>query len=194
MAIEFIQVRTWQTQRKFTLLRDRILVESTTWRKFNKFEIRLENLGFEIQYQADNTTYWKIALRILIATMVFSFFGVLGAYGDHPFQWISAMAIGFVLTTWVYFRPYQDDLFLTGGQTNLVFFRNAPSETAVFDFIEKIKDNYKSLLKEKYTTFTRDTPESDYYARLSWLLENGIISSSEHTEYKVTFDIQKLLL
>ena len=194
MAIEFIQKRTWQTQRKFTLFQDRIVVESTSWRKINKFEVRLENLGFEIQYQADNTTYWKIALRILIATTVFSFLGVLGAYGDHLFQWISAMVIGFVMTTWVYFRPYQDDLFLTGGQTNLVLFRNLPTETAVFDFIEKIKGNYNSLLKEKYTAFTRDTPESDYYARLGWLLDNGIISSSEHTEYKVTFDIQKLLL
>lgn len=193
MAIEFIQTRTWQTIRKFTLYQDRILVESTTWRKVEKFEVRLENLGFEIQYRADNIFYWKVALRGLVMATVISFIGLLDAFGGNPVQWLSATALGFVLTIWVYFRPYQDDLFITGGQSNLVFFRNAPSEAVVLDFIEKIKYNYRGILKEKYTAFTRDTQEHDYYARLSWLLENGIIDKSEHSEYKVTFDIQKLL-
>jgi hypothetical protein len=82
---------------------------------------------------------------------------------------------------------------LVGGQTNLVFYRDIPNEKEVLEFIEKVKDQVRRHLKEKYTSFDNITDEKDFYNRINWLRDREVISDTEHLEYKTRFDRQKLL-
>ncbi len=86
------------------------------------------------------------------------------------------------------------DVYLTGGLKNLVFFRNKPSEEKVLEFINLIIEAKKEKIKKTYLIFDRYTNEEEYYARLSWLKNEGIISEEEYEERKIDFEIKRLLL
>lgn len=193
MAIELVQKKAWQTERRFVLYSDRLVVESITWRRVVQYDVRLDQLGFDLLYEAENTAIWKLALRFTMFTAAFAAIGLLGALEGDFLPWLLVTIFSFLAATWVFFRPYMDDLILAGGAVKLRLFRATPSEKVVLDFVEQIKFQYKENLKERYTVFDEATAESDYYARLGWLLENGVITEEEHDEFKVTFDIQKLL-
>ena len=56
--------------RKHTVFEDRVLVEMKSISKIDKYEIRIDKLGFETQYQADNTLPGKIFFVVCIVIPV----------------------------------------------------------------------------------------------------------------------------
>jgi hypothetical protein len=192
MTTEFQQKRGLNF-RKFTLTSDKILVETRTLRKNHKYEIKLDRIGLDIHYQSDNTIAGKIFFGICIALVVGSVFSVFFTTGKDTNISIINAVLWTLMACFAYFKPHQDDIFLVGGQTNLVFYRDIPNEKVVLEFIDKVKENVKIYLKEKYTIFDSTTGEQDFYSRINWLRDREIISYSEYVEYKTQFDTQKLL-
>jgi hypothetical protein len=135
----------------------------------------------------------KIFLGVCIALVIASIFGFFLGNEKISKLWIFNGAIWILMGCFAYFKQHQDDIYLVGGQTNLVFYRNIPNEKAVMEFIDKVRDQVKIYLKEKYTTFDITTSEQDYYNRINWLRDREVISSAEYAEYKALFDTQKLL-
>jgi hypothetical protein len=192
MTTEFQQKRGLNF-RKFTLTSDRIIIETRTLTKNDKYEIKLDRVGLDTHYQSDNTIAGKIFLGVCIVLVVGSFFGIFYSKGNDINTWIFNAVLWTLIACFVYFKPHQDDIFLVGGQTNLVFYRDVPNEKNVIDFINKVKERVKIYLKEKYTAFDNTTVEQDFYNRINWLRDSEIISYSEYVEYKTQFDTQKLL-
>lgn len=54
MRTEFSQQRGMNS-RKFVLTSNKMIVETKTIRKIEKFEVKLDRLGLDIHYQADDT-------------------------------------------------------------------------------------------------------------------------------------------
>jgi len=192
MKTEFKQIRG-ANSRKFILTSDKITVETKTLRKNNKYEIKLDFLGFDIHYQSDNTLPGKIFLGVCFIWIVGSTLGYLNTEGKESGFWIFNAILGVLMACFAYFKQHQDDIYLVGGQTNLVFYRDIPNEQAVLEFIETVKIQARSYLKEKYTVFDNSTPEQDFYGRINWLREREVISYSEYIEFKTNYDTQKLL-
>jgi hypothetical protein len=179
--------------RTFTLTSDRIIVETKTLRKNDKYEVKLDRLGLDIHYQSDNTMPGKIFLGVCIALVIVSIFGFFLSNENNSKIWIFNGAIWILMGCLAFFKQHQDDIYLVGGQTNLVFYRNIPNEKVVLEFIDKVRGQVKIYLKEKYTTFDIATSEQDFYNRLNWLRDREVISSAEFAEYKAIFDTQKLI-
>jgi hypothetical protein len=179
--------------RKFLLTPDKIIVETKTLRKNSKYEVKLERLGLDLHYQSDSTIAGKIFFGLCIALVIGSIFGIFYSTGKDINTWIFNAVLWTLIACFAYFKPHQDDVYLVGGQTNLVFYRNIPDEKVVLEFIDKIKEHVKSYLKEKHTIFDSTTLEQDYYNRINWLRDREIISYSEYIEYKTHFDTQRLL-
>jgi hypothetical protein len=192
MTTEFQQKRGLNF-RKFTLTSDKILVETRTLRKNHKYEIKLDRIGLDIHYQSDNTIAGKIFFGICITLVIGSVFGIFLTTGKDTNISIINAVLWTLMACFAYFKPHQDDIFLVGGQTNLVFYRDIPNEKNVLEFIDRVKENVKIYLKEKYTIFDSTTVEQDFYGRINWLRDREIISYSEYVEYKTRFDNQKLL-
>jgi len=192
MKTEFQQKRRLNF-RKFTLTSDKIIVETRTLRKNDKYEIKLDRVGLETHYQSDNTIAGKIFFGICIALVVGSIFGIIYSTGKDINIWIFNAVLWTFMACFAYFKPHQDDIYLVGGQTNLVFYRDIPNEKNVIEFIDKVKVHVKIYLKEKYTIFDSTTVEQDFYNKINWLRDREIISYSEYVEYKTQFDTQKLL-
>jgi len=190
--VDFKQIRG-SNFRKFKLTPSKIIIETRSSRKNIKYEVKLDRLGFDIFYQSDNTTPGIIMFGICIAI-------IIGATIEHftsgtldtpglIVTWISCC--GFCLLN--YLKQHQDDIYLTGGEVNLVFYRNKPNEETVLNFIEEVKKQTKLFLKEKYTVFDDTTTEHDFYNRMIWLREHEIIDQNEYITYINEFEIQKLL-
>ena len=192
MSIEF-QQKKGLNFRKFILTSDKIIVERRTFRKNEKYEVKLDKLGLDIHYQADNNIAGKIFLGVCLVLTIGSVFGIFFSTGKDITTWIVNAVLWTVMSFIAYIKPHDDDIFLVGGQINLVFYRDVPNEKDVLAFIEKIKQHVKIYMLDKYTVFDSMTKDFDYYNRLHWLRDLEIISQSEYTEYKKAFDLQKLL-
>lgn len=191
MKVEFSQIKGIN-KRKFVLYTDRIVVETTTIRKIDKYEVKLDQLGLNIHCQSDNTLPSKIVFVCCLILLLGSIIGIIFSTGQDKVPWIVNSILWSLIACFTYFKKPQNDICLVGGRINLVFFQNIPNETEVFEFIEKVKAQIKFYLKEKYTVFDNTTDERDFYGRLNWLLDREVISQSEFLEIKKKFELQKL--
>ena len=179
--------------RKFTLTNNKIIVETRTYWKNNKFEIKLDRIGLDTHYQSDNTIVGKLFFGVCVAVVVLLLFGSIFSTGKDVKTCSIGAGMFSLMACFAYFKPHNDDIYLVNGQYNLVFYRDIPNEKAVIEFIDSVKDQAKVYMKEKYTVFDSTTSDQDFYSRLNWLRDNEIISFSEYAEYKTNYDTQKLL-
>jgi hypothetical protein len=189
---EFIQKRGLNC-RKFILTNDKIIIETTTYRKIDKYEVKLERLGFDIHYQSDNTLPGKILFMFTLIWFVGSILSIIFAGKENTGFWIFSAIGSAFFSVFNFFRQHQDDIFLVGGATNLVLYRDIPNEKLVLEFIDQINLRHKQLLREKYMPFENYTNEEDYIQTLDWLFDKGVISSVERNEYLTKYKTHKLL-
>ena len=191
MIKEFIQKRGFNF-RKFFLYSDKIVIETKTLSKITKYEIKIDNIGFDIVYVADNVAVGKIMFIICILAPIF-----LTVLRLIPLQGISNGSLlisyifcwGFAILN--YLKQHQDDIFLKGSQ-NLVFYRNIPKEQEVKEFINLVVSTSKNYFKNKYYRFDDYTDENEFKNTMKWLLDKEIISVYEFDKIKNEFHIKKL--
>lgn len=126
MSIEF-QQKKGLNFRKFVLTSDKIIVERRTFRKNEKYEVKLDKLGLDIHYQADNNIAGKIFLGVCLVLTIGSVFGIFLSTGKDITTWIVNAVLWTVMSFIAYIKPHDDDIFLVGGQINLVFYRDVPN-------------------------------------------------------------------
>lgn len=189
---EFIQKRGLNC-RKFILTNDKIIIETTTYRKIDKYEVKLDRLGFDIHYQSDNTLPGKILFVFTLIWFVGSILSIIFAGKENTGFWIFSAIGSAFFSAFNFFRQHQDDIFLVGGGTNIVFYRDIPNERLVLEFIDHVNLKHRHLLKEKYTPVENYTNEDDYIQTLNWLFDRGAISNEELNEYQTKFRTYKLL-
>ena len=179
--------------RKYTLTEDKILVETRSLRKNEKYEVMLDNVGLDKLYKSDSTIPGKIFFFICLAIpIVLTIAKLLGANVDNN-SIIINYVIWFALALVGYFKKSQDDIYLTGGQIALVFYRTIPSEKEVLEFIDKIIVASKKFVKEKYAKVNIDIPQEIFFGRLNFLLEKNVITESEYYEIKKEYELKKLI-
>ncbi|GEO08812.1 hypothetical protein [Segetibacter aerophilus] len=179
--------------RRHTLFADKVLVETKSTSKIDKYEVRIEKLGFQTQYQADNTMPGKIFLVVCILIPVALTISELLLHNVGMRNLIVNYVCWLGLAIFSIFKQHQDDIYLVGGDKNLVFYRNIPSEQKVLEFIELVIKATKDNIKNKYLTFDPNTPDEEYIARLNWLKETDMITEEELENYKIDLEIKRLL-
>jgi hypothetical protein len=189
---EFIQKRGLNC-RKFILTNDKIIIETKTYRKIDKYEVKLDRLGFDIHYQSDNTLPGKILFAFTLIWFVVSILSIIFAGKENTGFWIFSAIGSAFFSAFNFFRQHQDDIFLVGGGTNIVFYRDIPDERLVLEFIDQLNLRQKHLLREKYTPVENYTNEDDYIQTLNWLYDKGAINSVELNEFQTKFKTHKLL-
>lgn len=192
MIKQFVQKRGLN-YRKHTLYEDKVVVESRTIRKIDRYEIKLDQLGADKHYQADNTMSGKIAVGIFAFMPVILFISSFFQPIDTGTMIIDTV-LGWSIALILYLKPHADDIYLVGGSRNLVFYRAVPNENEVLDFIDLIVATSRQYLKTKYASFDADTTEEEFMMRLSWLRSRGIITAREMESLKEDFQISRLLL
>ena len=179
--------------RKHTLFEDKVLVEMKSISKIDRYEIRIDKLGFQTQYQADNTLPGRIFLVVCIAIPVALTISELLLHNVGTRNLMVNYICWIGLAVFNILKQHQDDIYMVGGEKNLVFYRNVPSEEKVLAFIELINKTIKEYIKNKYLTFDPATPDEEYWARLNWLKETEMITEEEFEDYKIDLEIKRML-
>lgn len=182
------------SSKKFTIENDRIFIETNSFSKNTKLYVKLEKLGFELQYVKKNYYPKKLLLAVSwLFPIILNILYLTGtpdiASGGVFFFYIIAIVVSVVYAT----DGYQDDIYLAGGQSVLLFYRERPNEKEVLTFIEEVIKATKDFLKNKYTDFDSATTQQEFYNCINWLYEREIITRDEYIDYKASFDMQKLL-
>lgn len=191
MKTEFTQKKRFN-KRKFKLTHSSIQIESTSQNANNRYEVALENIGTKLHYHAESKRQYFIA-AIVMGSLYLSIVALhlAGRVEQNVVMGLSAPT-GIVLSV-LLLRSYKDDIFLVGGQTNIVFYRTKPSEKEVLEFINLIIEQRKNYLKSKYTDFDATTSDGEFFARLNWLRSQDIITTEEYQDYENSFNLLKLL-
>jgi hypothetical protein len=179
--------------RKYTLFSDKILIETKTIRENQKYELKLDKIGRNIHYQSDSTTVGKIAFYICLAIPIILWI----IYFFAPEKMDSGAAtintvIWWLLALMNILKKSKDDIYVTGGQINLEFFRTIPNEETVLEFINKVINTSKAYLIHKYAIVDVNIPEDVFLGRLNWLKDEEIICEKEFDELKNEYKIKKL--
>jgi len=180
--------------RKFILYSDRVHIETKSIRTNDSYEVKMEQIGYDKHYQSDSTIIGKIAHYIFIAIPIivwidYYFNPTDKKYGDCLFFTV----IFWFIALLGYLKKNKDDIFLVGGEKNLVFYRAIPNEQEVLDFIETVVATSKKYIKQKYTLIDSNIPEELFMNRIYWLKEKEIITESELFVLKEEYNIQKLV-
>lgn len=192
MDIEFKQKRGF-SERSYLLKEDRIIVKTKSLTRILNYEVRLDKIGFDKNFQADNPFVGKILFWVFITIpFVFMIAKFLGAKIDNSIIVINSILF-FFLAFLNFIKQHQDDIFLTGGETNLSFYRKYPDENAVLDFIEKIISASKKFQKNKLLDPILNLHPDSYIARTHWLKDNNIIGESEFNQLISEYETQRLL-
>ena len=181
------------SRRKFILYEDRIAVEIKTAQTTSKYEVDVRDTGDKLYYHAENTTGGKVLLACIffIPTIILTimFFRHTINSGQLAAAWFCCFAVAFL----AYIKENADDVYLTGGQKNLYFFRAIPSEEKVLEFIDLVKRTKKESLKNEHLAFDDETDEDEYYDKLKWLKAQNILTHEEYENAKIDFEIKRLL-
>lgn len=180
--------------RKHTLYEDKIVVETKTPQHTLKYEIRIDEVGFNIHYEKENTIQSKFFLWILLLAPFIAISVSYFVHNKFDFKIVLLLfGMCYFLAFLVYIKDNKDDLFLI-GQKNLLFYREIPNESSVLEFIDLVIATSKKYLKEKYIIIEEDTIEDEFKARLNWLFEIKAITKDEVNDFKEDFKIKKLIL
>ncbi len=188
---EFSQKRGFSF-RKFHLYPNKVVVETRTIRKLEKFEIKIENVGFDTSYQADNIAIGKIWFFLCLAAPIF-----VHVLQFFPGQELSTTNLVILYAGCWFFallnflKQHQDDIILK-GQNDLIFYRNIPNEQKVLEFIELTKLTTKKYLRRKYLNTDDFIDNTEFRYTMKWLLEKDIISKSEYKKAINEFDLKNI--
>jgi hypothetical protein len=180
------------SRRKFVLYEDKIAVEIKTPQTTSRYEVDIRDTGDKLHYHAENTKGGKTILVCIFLIPIVMTILMLAGDSINSGQVLAVWFCCFVIAFLAYIKEHADDVYLTGGQTNLSFFRDIPSEQKVLEFIELIKSTKKENLKKEYVAFDNDTDEDEYYNRLRWLKEQRILTEEEYENAKIDFEIKRL--
>jgi hypothetical protein len=192
MIKEFKQKRKFN-YRKHTLYEDKVVVEYKTAKQTVKYEVKIDQIGYDIQYERENSIHRKVTcLFFLIAPII-----AIGMrfFIYHKFDYATTallFGMSYFLAFLIYMNEDKDDLFLI-GQKNLVFYRGIPSENEVLEFIDLVISISKKYFKSKYLIMDNHITEDEFIARLNWLLEMKIITSDELIDLNQDFKVKRLL-
>ena len=180
--------------RRYTLYSDKILIETKTIRKNQKYELKLDKVGHNIQYQSDSTIVGKIAFYVCLAIpiVLWIIHFVVSKQLDKGTAIINTI-LWWLLALINILKQHEDDIYLVGGQNSLAFFRTVPNEGIVLDFIQKVINSSKSYLRNKYGIVDVNISEDVFFARLNWLKEEEIISEKEFYEIKDEYRVKKII-
>ena len=192
MIKEFKQKRKFN-YRKHTLYEDKVVVEYKSAKQTVKYEVKIDQIGFDIHYERENSIHRKfMCYFFLIAPFI-----VIGirffVHNKFDFSTVGLIfGMSYIMLFLIYMNEDKDDLFLIGHK-NLVFYRNIPNENEVLDFIDLVISTSKKHLKSKYIVFDNHITEDDFFARLNWLLEMKIITIEELNDLREDFIVKRLL-
>jgi hypothetical protein len=192
MEKSFLQKRGFGF-RKFTLQNTTITVESKSLQNHAKYEVEIDKLGLETHYFKENTLPGKIFFGIILISILAVTVAEIRLrdmnYGQIAAIYFCAGALLFLS----FLKELKDDIYLTGGEKNLIFYRNKPSEEKVLAFIEVIKEAIKTRLKLKYLSGENYLNKEDYLSTLYWLRDIKIISDNELENYINDYEVKRLL-
>ena len=193
MIIAQFEQRQRLSKRKYILYADTIGVEMKGYDTTSRYEVELMDLGDKLHYHKESTTGGFIIFGCLLLLPVGMTFLWLTKGNINSGQVAAGWFCAIVLIWLAYIKEHVDDIYLTGGNKNILFFRNTPSEKEVLEFIELIKRTKNSFIKKQYLAFDKDTDEDEYYQTLKWLKAQKILSAEEYENAKIEFDIHKLI-
>jgi len=194
MIKEFIQKRGFNF-RKFFLYSDKVIIETRTLSKITKYEIKIDCIGFDVFYLADNAAVGKLMFIIcILAPIGLTVLRLFALQGIENGTLLISYLFCWGLAILNYLKEHQDDIYLKGTQNlDLVFYRNFPNEQEVKEFINLVVSTSKNYLKIKYFKFDDYTDENVFKNTMRWLLDKEIISVSEFEKINNEFQIKKLL-
>ena len=182
-----LQMRSYKIDRSLEFVE----VEYNSMKDKLKYKIKLNDIGNEIQYEADNVIGGKIFF--VITTLITLF--CLGYYffgnPEHP-GGILANVVGWGVISFIgVLIPNKDDIVIVNGNKEIRLFRTKPSEEKVIEFANNLINIVNNKKKEMLINF--DLSEVHFMDNIQWLFAINLINKKELEELKSDYKLKQLM-
>src|SRR5690606_33524457 len=131
-----------------------------------KYKIHITEVGSDIQYQSDNTLPGKIFVAVAGVAAVSCFLYYFFGNDEKPGLWLFNGVLALFFVVFGYLKPHMDDIIIVGGNKNVYFFREKPSEEIVLIFAKNLiklaNDEKKRILANI------DLKEEEFMQNINW--------------------------
>ena len=179
--------------RNFVLYSDRINVEIKTTSETARYDVKLEELGFELHYHTAHKSKLQVYIFCGVMLSLMATILIMDEKREDTGAVVFLGLILIIISITGFLTGIVDDIYLVGGPKKLLFFRNTPNEASVLEFIDTIKETQTLHYKTKYTFYNSRTIHEEYVSRLLWLKDTEVINEDEYGQLLHNFEISRLL-
>ena len=182
-----LQTRSYKIDRNLEFVE----VEYNSMKDKLKYRVKLNDIGNEIQYEADNVIagkiFFVITTLITLFCLGFYFFGNPEQPGGIL---VSALFWGFISIIGL-LVPNKDDIVIVNGNKEIRLFRTKPSEEKVIEFANHLINIANDKKKEMFINF--DLSEEHFLDNIQYLFAIDLINRKELEELKSEYKLKQLL-
>lgn len=182
-------------RRTFELAGDKLKMTYKTSSEIKEWSVNLDSIGNEILIERKSR---KGGLFLGLFFLAFGIF-ILAAYvlsGDNNLSlWaIIAMGIFYIgLGTLIFLSPLKNELHITGGYSQVIFFLESPSREHVEKFANSLIEKSKTIILSRYSKIDPDIPKETMMNQLNWLRTRGLLSENEYEQKKQEYKLKKII-
>lgn len=182
-----LQTRSYKIDRNLEFVE----VEYNSMKDKLKYRVKLNDIGNEIQYEADNVIGGKIFFVITCLITLFCLGFYLFGNPEHP-GGILANVVGWGVISFIgVLIPNKDDIVIVNGNKEIRLFRTKPSEEKVLEFANHLINIANNKKKEVLINF--DLNEEHFLDNIQYLFAIDLINRKELEELKYEYKLKQLL-
>lgn len=167
--------------RAFVLREDDIYILHKDFKQEREYSVNYLDLGLQFYRKNDH----QHRLLNWLAAATFSLCGIAFVLSSLELTNISSEELfytaGISGLIWLATRLRQtpSTLYLLGGEEQLAFLAEHPSEDALHDFLEELTDRIKDAYQNQYLDDQLDVPAEERRSRIQWLHQMKVLTRSE---------------
>ncbi len=168
-----------------------IEVEYNSMRDKLKYRVKINDVGNEIQYEADNVITGKIFFVITSLITLFCLGYYFFGNPTEPGGILVNVVIWGVISIIGLLVPNKDDIVIVNGNKEIRLFRTKPSEEKAVEFANHLINIANNKKKEMLINF--DLSEEHFMDNIQWMLAVDLINKTELEELKSQYKLKQLL-
>jgi hypothetical protein len=182
-------------RRTFELVGDKLKMTYKTSSGTKEWSVNIDSIGNDIliEKKSRRVSYWVGGFFLAFGLFILSVYIISG--GDTLPSW-AVITFGLFylgVGALIFFTPLNNELHITGGDSQITFFLESPSRTEVEKFANELMAKSKRIIIERYSKIDVDILEETMMNQLYWLRNRGFISESEYESKKSEYRTKRLM-
>ncbi|MCB0636965.1 MAG: hypothetical protein KDC54_10135 [Lewinella sp.] len=165
--------------KSFELRDEDVVVRDRTFRRELEYAVDYLDLGARTYLRTDTRQRIWQWIGASVGLIALTGGAVSAGYGGSVWPWAVLLVVALAFWSMLQLTRAPRMIYLTGGQHELELLATAPSEAAVDEFLQALREKVQEAFRAKFLADADELPKEDRKSRIEWLHEMKMISRPE---------------